>query len=100
MKQRLVAIALVFAICIFNVNSQEKYSKVKIGISSQKVKDFVFEHLEVDHFTFQNNEIIVTIDQEELKRLKSSGHTFQILVDDVVKQTLENNRRRSIEKKI
>ena len=71
--------------------AQEKYSKVKIPITSQAVKQFALDNLELDHFSYEGNAMVVVLNTEEMNRLRRSNYPFEVLVDDVVAHTIEVN---------
>ncbi|MBD0374416.1 MAG: T9SS type A sorting domain-containing protein [Flavisolibacter sp.] len=84
---------LFFVFTTVIVSAQEKWSKVKIPITSEKIKSFVFENLELDHFTYEENAMVVVLDQTEIQRLRSAGIPFQVTIDDMVKYTLQLNKQ-------
>ena len=86
---------LLFLYCIiFSISStaQEKYSKVKIPITSPEVKQFAFARLDLDHFSYEGNAMVVVLNSEEIKILKLSHYPFEIIEDDAVQHTLDVNR--------
>lgn len=70
----------------------EKYSKVKIPITSEAVRKFAFDRLNIDHFTYEGKSMVVVINSEELSRLRQSGYAFEIVIDDVVNYTTALNK--------
>jgi len=78
--------------CLSANAQDEKYSKVKIPITSAEVKRFVFDNLDIDHYSNEDNSMLVVVNSTELNRLKQSGYNFETVIDDVVKYTLEFNR--------
>ena len=70
----------------------EKYSKVKIRITSPDIKRFAAERLNVDHFTYEGNAMIVVLNSDEMSKLRQSHYPFEILIDDVVQHTIEINK--------
>jgi carboxypeptidase T len=83
----------VFCLLPHMAKAQDKYSKVRIDISDPRAKQFALDNLELDHFETKNNGIEVIIDQEELARLRLSGFSYSVMIDDVVQHTTEVNRR-------
>lgn len=61
-------------------------------MTSQAVKDFAFANLELDHFEYKDNAMVVVLDEEELQKLKNAGIKYQIVVDDMIKYTTDFNR--------
>ncbi|MFT3910011.1 MAG: M14 family zinc carboxypeptidase [Ferruginibacter sp.] len=84
---------LFFAGVLFFLNShaQEKYSKVKIPVTSAAIKNFVFANLGLDHYEQDANAIVAVLNTAEMNRLRQSGYSFDLLIDDVVKHTIEVN---------
>ena len=70
----------------------EKYSKVKIPITSPQVQKFAVDHLSLDHFDYEGNSLMAVLNSHELNILKNSGYQYEIVIDDVVKYTLELNK--------
>ena len=85
---------LLFAGVLFFLTgtAQEKYSKVKIPVTSAAVKAFIFAKLNLDHYEFEKNIITGILNRAEMNRLRQSGFSFELLVDDVVAYTIEENR--------
>ncbi len=87
---------ILILVCILSgqyANAQdEKYSKVKIPITSAEVQRFVFDNLNIDHYSNEDNSMLIVINSAELNNLKQSGYPFETVIDDVVKYTLEFNR--------
>lgn len=80
---------ILFSIC---GNAQEKYSKVKIPVGSTAAKKFALDNLNLDHYERNDNAIITVLNKDELNRLRQSGSSFEVLVDDMVAHTIEVNR--------
>lgn len=74
---------------------QEKYSKVKIEAPSDPARfGELIALLEIDHFDYvDDGAISAEISASELQRLKQTGYKYKVLVDDVVKNLEEENRR-------
>ncbi|MBC7535092.1 MAG: T9SS type A sorting domain-containing protein [Ferruginibacter sp.] len=72
--------------------AQEKYSKVKIPVTSSTVKAFVFAKLNLDHYEYEKNVLTGILNKAEMNRLRQSGFSFELLIDDVVAHTIEENR--------
>ena len=85
----LFSLALLFAASGL---TQEKYSKVKIPVNSGAVKQFIVNSLNADHFTSGENAVTIVLNKEEMNRLLQAGFAFELLVDDVVQQTILENR--------
>ncbi len=86
---------LVLLSCAFfslSVNAQEKYSKVKIPVTSPVIKKFVFDNLGLDHYSHDGNAIVAVLNRTEMNTLAQSGFSFQVLIDDVVQYTTDLNR--------
>jgi hypothetical protein len=77
--------------CILSIpgQAQEKYSKVKIPAASRQ---FAIDRLYLDHYQTEKNNIIAILSGEEMQILRQSGRSFEILVDDVVAQTILDNQ--------
>ncbi|MDB5196733.1 MAG: hypothetical protein JWP88_1104 [Flaviaesturariibacter sp.] len=72
---------------------QDKYSKVRIPIPDNAVKQFMIENLELDHYEYKDNEMVVVLNSKELGLLKGAGYKHTVVVDDMVAYTTELNRR-------
>src|SRR4051794_11522310 len=86
---------LLFLSCTFfflSAGAQEKYSKVKIPVTSPVIKNFVFNNLSLDHYSHDGNAFVVVLNSSEMNRLRQSGFPFELLIDDVVKYTTDLNR--------
>ncbi len=86
--------ALFFTVALFflSATAQEKYSKVKIPVTSPAIKNFIGTNLNVDHFEYEGNALVVVLNSSEMNRLRSSGYPFQVLIDDVVRHTIDQNK--------
>jgi carboxypeptidase T len=84
---------LLNAILLGTVCAQDKYSKVRIPMKSPIVRAFVNDQLELDHYEMKGGAMEVILDQEELARLRASGHRYSVMIDDVVQYNTELNRR-------
>ncbi|MEO7524524.1 MAG: M14 family zinc carboxypeptidase [Ferruginibacter sp.] len=85
---------LLFSVCVLvslKIYAQEKYSEVKIPVTSSAIKSFVFSNLGLDHYEQDGNAIITVLNTLEMNRLRQSGYHFDLLIDDVVKHTTEIN---------
>ena len=91
-SKKLWALILCCSVFVFSSFAQEKYSKVKIPITSSEIKRFVAENLDVDHFNFDGNAMVIVLNSVEMNRLRQSHYPFEVLVDDVVQHTIEINR--------
>src|ERR1700712_5942155 len=91
MKKILAVLLYCFVIYSLPCNAQEKYSKVKIPITSSAVKQFAFANLNIDHYNMNGNAMEVVLNSVELNRLKNSNYAFELLIDDVVAHTIEVN---------
>ena len=87
-----ILIGLLFCLSI-ETYAQEKYSKVEIPVSSERIQKFLFDSLELDHYSFENGAMTVVLSQAEIARLRNGGILHQILVEDMVQHTLEVNSR-------
>ena len=85
---------MLLSACLFSIFSmaQEKYSKVKLPITSEAIREFAFNKLNIDHFNYEGNAMVLVLNSEELQTLKNAHYPYQLLVDDVVKATIEENR--------
>lgn len=90
--KKLWMLLLCCSVFSFSVFSQEKYSKVKIPVSDAAVKKFAFQNLNIDHYKNEGDAMIVVLNSDELKRLKQSGYSFEIVVDDMVQHTIDVNK--------
>ena len=82
-------------ICILSClagNAQEKYSKVRIPVSSPAVKSFIYDKLNLDHYEHDGNAITAVLNSSEMSKLRHSGYAFDLLTDDVVRTTTLLNR--------
>ncbi|MEO6670702.1 MAG: M14 family zinc carboxypeptidase [Ferruginibacter sp.] len=77
---------------IFSGHAQEKYSKVRIPVTSVGIKNFVFSNLNLDHYEHDGNAVVAVLNTAEMNRLRQSGHPFQLLIDDVVSYTIALNK--------
>src|SRR5688572_8388115 len=84
-----MAIALFLIPCISL--AQAKYSKVKIPVSSEQQRKYLFDNLELDHFSQEAGSIEVVLNERELSFLQNASINYQVIVDDVVKHTIEVN---------
>lgn len=75
------------------LQAQDKYSKVRIPVKDPAAKSFAFDQLQLDHYEMKDDGLEVILDQEEIARLRASGHSYQVLVDDYVAYTTERNKR-------
>ncbi|MDB5251566.1 MAG: hypothetical protein JWP27_735 [Flaviaesturariibacter sp.] len=73
--------------------TQDKYTKVRIPVPTATVRQFMTDHLALDHFESKGKVLEVVLNQDELQVLKSSGYRYEVLIDDVVAYTTELNRR-------
>lgn len=85
---------LVFPCALLSLYSsaQEKYSKVKIPVTSGTVRNFAFSNLNIDHYECKDNAIITVLNSAEMNRLRHSGFAYDVMIEDVVQHTLEVNR--------
>jgi carboxypeptidase T len=93
---RLLPALLCILFCFGSAFSQEKYSTVKIKTSTKDKKKFsdLIGMLELDHFYFDDDgDLIAELSNTEMTRLKNSGTSFRVVVDDVKAfLTTENNK--------
>ena len=85
---------ILFFCCMLNTthsSAQEKYSKVKIPVTSPAIKKFALDNLELDHYGYDGNAMVVVLNTTEMNRLRNSHYPFEVLVDDVVAHTIEVN---------
>ncbi len=75
--------------------AQEKYSKVKIPVTSPDIRRFAFNKLNIDHFAQEGNAFVVVLNTAEMERLRQSHYPFEILVDDMVRHTIDVNKNAS-----
>ena len=87
---------IILCACIFSALTtkaqDEKYSEVKIPITSAEVKRFVFDNLNIDHYNSEGNSMVIVINSAELRSLQQSGYRYEVVIDDVVKYTTEFNK--------
>ena len=85
---------MLFSACLFSMlsHAQEKYSKVKLPVTSEEIRKFAFNNLNIDHFNYEGNAMLLVLNSEELQSLKNAHYPFELLVDDVVKATIDENR--------
>ncbi len=74
------------------VSAQEKYSRVKIPLLSSTIRDFVLNRLNLDHFHQEDSTVTVVLNREEMSRLLQSGYSYELITEDVVQQTINDNR--------
>lgn len=86
------ALFLTVALFFLSASAQEKYSKVKIPVTSPVIKSFIGSSLNVDHFEYEGNALVTILNSSELERLRLSGYSFQVLIDDVVRNTIDQNK--------
>ena len=72
--------------------AQEKYSKVRIPVTSGTVRNFAFSNLNIDHYEYKDNAIITVLNSAEMTRLQHSGFAYNVMIQDVVQHTLDVNR--------
>lgn len=75
--------------------SQDKYSTVKIYPPDDNVKRAeLIGLLQLDHYYFEEDGgFVAEINQSEIKRLRTTGYRYTILVDDVAKHVNDLNRQ-------
>lgn len=78
-----------------SATAQEKYSKVRIPVSSASAKNFVYQNLNLDHYEHGASSIVAVLNSAEMARLRQSGYPFDLMIDDVVQHTLDINRNAS-----
>lgn len=98
--RKLTVLCYCFFACNFFAVAQEKYSKVKISVSSEIQRKLAFDELELDHFTTEGNYIIAELSQSQIEKLKKTTLSFKVVVDDMVTYTTELNRKQSAVKDI
>ncbi len=77
---------------MIGASAQIKYSQVRLKPNSEAQKKFIFDNLELDHYTYEGNDMVVVLDEGELKLLQRSAIAYTVDIDDVVQHTLELNR--------
>lgn len=87
---------LLLTICLINgEQSPIQYSKVKIPIASpDDVKRLQIAGLGLDHFRVIENEYLnVILDKRQIDLLNTIGTPYEILIDDVIEDYLQNVRK-------
>jgi carboxypeptidase T len=92
MRKQILLVLIVSVACCKLVTGQEKYSKVRIPVVSSVVADFIRQQLNPDHFDQQSGLITIVLNTAEMNRLRNSGYAFELVTDDVVQHTLDQNR--------
>ena len=73
--------------------AQEKFSKIKIKLpESQAERNTVIAMMDADHFNSEGDGIIAEISEYAQKKLRASGYRFDVLIDDVTKQFIEESK--------
>lgn len=82
------------AIIIFlTSNSQERYSAVKIyPPADPRARAELLGLLEVDHFHDSNGSIRTEISESALNKLRTSGYSFEVIVNDVAEDLQRKNQ--------
>lgn len=74
-----------------SAQAQEKYSKVSIPLNSAQVRNFAINNLSLDHYKAEDNAVEVVLNSEEMSILRQSGYSFELIIDDVVANTIALN---------
>lgn len=75
------------------VSAQEKYSKVRLPVTHEQIRQFAFSKLNADHFTMEGQQMLLVLNTSEMDALRQSGYPYELLIDDVVRHTTEFNSR-------
>jgi hypothetical protein len=83
MKQLLLILSIV---AFFNLNAQQKYSKVKIFANQQELAQIGQLGIAIDHGEIKQNTWFVTdLSVSEIQQLDANGFSYEIEIDDVSK---------------
>lgn len=80
------------AVLCVTANAQEKYTKVKIATPTQAIRGAMINSLGLDHYERDATSITAIVNSSELEGLRHSGQSFQVLIDDVVQNTIQINK--------
>ncbi len=73
--------------------AQEKFSKIKIKLPENTAeRQSVIGMMDADHFNSEGDAIIAEISEFAQNKLRSSGYAFEVLVDDVTKNFVEQSK--------
>ena len=93
MKTNPSVILVSFLLVAQLASSQEKYSKVRIKLTGNETeRNHVISLAEADHFSTTDDGIIAEISSSALTKLKVSGYSCEVLVDDVTRHFVEQSR--------
>lgn len=77
-----------------NTHAQEKYSKVKIYMPEQRAQRVdIIGLLQIDHYTRQDGAIIAEIGESDIRKLKTTNYRYEVLIDDVTQNFLQESQR-------
>jgi len=84
---------IVFTFCFCGVSiSQEKYSKIKLQITKDKIQDIVNLGVVVDgNIVYEGDYAILEISEKEVKLLEDNGYKYEVLIDDMSKYYQKRN---------
>ncbi len=69
-------------IILSNLNAQEKYHRVSIGSSIQKLRE---HEIAIDHYHTDKNAIVCELSDFDIQLLKQAEIPFKILIEDITK---------------
>ncbi len=73
-------------------NAQTQYSRVKINLRDNTIKKLVAYGVEVDHGIFNPGKYFIgELSSSELKKIKSAGFEYKVMIADVQKNLLAKN---------
>lgn len=95
MRSLQATLTVLCMICLsFSLTAQVKYSTVKIYAPEDKLKRAeLIGLLQIDHFYTDKGAVVSQISEEDVKKLKTSGYRYEILVDDAAKNVQKLNEK-------
>lgn len=92
MMKKIFLLTLLFSVTFVVFGQVEKYSKVKIQVDQQGLRQLSALGIAVDEGIFEKGAFLTCdLSQAELNTLRKHGFSFQVLVDDVVANYLKKN---------
>ncbi len=82
------------SLLLFEIAAAQKFSKIRIKLpATEAERKTVISLMDADHFNGDENGIIAEISEYAQKQLRSSGYTFEVLIDDVTKHFQEESKK-------
>ncbi|NIV14635.1 MAG: peptidase M14, partial [Aliifodinibius sp.] len=85
---------------VFAQESQMKYSEVKININSREdILDLRNAGLQFDHIQYHQDYFQTVLSSRDMEILKSTGYTYEVVIEDLSAYYAERNRISAAEKR-